>query len=397
MKPPEKKLFSPQRLGPLTLRNRSIRAAAFEGMCPGNLPTDALIDYHREVAAGGIGMTTVAYAAVERSGLSFGHQLLLDQQALPKLKELTAAVHKEGALCSIQIGHCGNMAKRSVTHSRPIAPSSKLNLYGPTYPKQMAISDIEKTARSFGRSVNLARSAGFDAVEVHAGHGYLISQFLSPYTNTRKDEYGGSLENRARFLKEVMREVQGAARNDIAVIVKINMQDGFSGGMETHECLEVAKMIERWGADALVLSGGFVSKAPMYILRGSMPIRVMSRFMKNPLMKVFIRAFGGKLIKDEEFHELYFLDQALKFREALNLPLVYVGGLLCRENIDTALEKNFEFVAMARALIQDPGFISKMLTNDLSRSSCDTCNYCIAKMYSREVTCIQNEIESSKV
>lgn len=394
MKATEKRLFSPHRLGPLTLRNRSIRAAAFEGMCPGNLPSDALIDYHKEVAAGGVGMTTVAYAAVERSGLSFGHQLLLDERALPKLTELTNAVHKGGALCSIQIGHCGNMAKRSISESRPIAPSSKINLYGPTFPREMTHSDIEKTARSFGRSVNLARSAGFDAVEVHAGHGYLISQFLSPYTNNRKDEYGGSLENRTRFLKEVMEQVKAAAHNDLAVIVKINMQDGFSGGMKTQECLEVAKMLERWGADALVLSGGFVSKAPMYILRGSMPIPVMSRFMTNPLMKIFVRIFGSMLIKDEQFSEVYFLEEALKFREALKMPLIYVGGLLSRDNIETALEKDFEFVAMARALIQDPGFINKMLDDELSRSSCDTCNYCIAKMYSREVTCIQNEFNN---
>ena len=391
MQPSEKKLFSPQRLGPLTLRNRSIRAAAFEGMCPGNLPTDALIDYHREVAAGGIGMTTVAYAAVERSGLSFGHQLLLDEQALPKLKELTDAVHKEGALCSIQIGHCGNMAKRSVTQSRPIAPSSKINLYGPTFPRQMTLSDIEKTARSCGRAVNLARSAGFDAVEVHAGHGYLISQFLSPYTNKRKDDFGGSLENRVRFLRMVMKEVKKAAKNDLAVLVKMNMRDGFKGGMEIEESLKVAKMLESWGADALVLSGGFVSRAPMFILRGSMPIQVMSKFMTNPMMKIFVRIFGSKLIKNEEFSEVYFLEEALKFRKALKMPLVYVGGLLSRDNIETALDKNFEFAAIARALIQDTGFINKMLADDLSRSLCDTCNYCIAKMYSREVTCIQNE------
>jgi len=387
----EKRLFSPFHLGPITLRNRTIRAAAFEGMCPENLPSDALINYHREVAAGGIGMTTVAYAAIEPSGLSFKHQLLLNEQALPKLKDLTQAVHDEGALCSIQIGHCGNMAKRSVTKMRPMAPTSKVNLYGPTFPRRMNASDIKRTARSFGQAVELARSAGFDAVEVHAGHGYLISQFLSPYTNDRKDEFGGSLENRTRFLKMVMHEVRKAAQNEIAVVVKVNMRDGFQGGLEIQESLEVAKMLEKWGADALVLSGGFVSKAPMYILRGSMPIKVMARFIRNPLMKFFVRAFGSTLIKDEEFREVYFLEEALKFREALSLPLVYVGGLLSREKIEGVLEKNFELVAMARALIQDPGFINGMLREDLSHSSCDTCNYCIAKMYSREVTCIQNE------
>ena len=189
----------------------------------------------------------------------------------------------------------------------------------------------------------------------------------------------------------VMQEVKEASQNEIAVLVKVNMRDGFQGGMEIEEGLEVAKMLEKWGADALVLSGGFVSKAPMYILRGSMPIKVMSRFMTNPLMKIFVGTFGSMLIKDEKFSEAYFLEQALKFRQALDIPLVYVGGLLSREKIEVVLDRDFELVAMARALIQDPRFINKMLEKDLTHSSCDTCNYCIAKMYSREVSCIQND------
>ena len=137
-------LFTPYQLGPLTLRNRVIRAAAFEGMCPGNRVSEKLIDYHRSVAAGGVGMTTVAYAAVHRSGLSFPHQLWLNDAAIPELRKLTDAVHREGAACSIQLGHCGNMAKRAVTKSRPMAPSARLNLYGPTFPKAMSLSEIDE-------------------------------------------------------------------------------------------------------------------------------------------------------------------------------------------------------------------------------------------------------------
>ena len=141
-------------------------------------------------------------------------------------------MHREGAACSIQIGHCGNMAKASLSGSRPMAPTSRINLYGPTFPRAMNRTDIQAVARNFGKAVHLARESGFDAVEVHAGHGYLISQFLSPYTNHRKDEFGGSLENRARFMRLVMEEVKSAAGNDIAVLVKMNMRDGFPGGME---------------------------------------------------------------------------------------------------------------------------------------------------------------------
>jgi 2,4-dienoyl-CoA reductase-like NADH-dependent reductase (Old Yellow Enzyme family) len=315
-------LFTPFKLGPITLRNRTIRAAAFEGMCPGNLPSDSLFKYHSDVAAGGIGMTTVAYAAVERSGLSFPHQLWLNQAVVPGLRKITDAVHNEGAACSIQIGHCGNMSKSSIAGTRPLAPSAGINLYVPTLTHRMNKSDIQSVVKSFGSAVNLAREAGFDAVEVHAGHGYLISQFLSPYTNHRKDSFGGSLENRARFMLMVMEEVKKMAGNDIAVLVKTNMRDGFKGGTEIDECIEIAKMLQDAGADALVLSGGFVSRAPMYVMHGIMPMKVFAYYIENKLMSFFVNLVGNYLVKQVPFTEAYFLENALKFRKALSLPLV---------------------------------------------------------------------------
>ncbi len=390
-------LFTPYKLGPVRLRNRVIRAAAFEGMCPGNSPSEELFNFHKSLAAGGVAMTTIAYAAVDRSGLSFPHQLLLRKEVVPELRRLTDAVHKEGAACSIQIGHCGNMTKSSVTGSRPMAPTSRINLYGPNFPREMNRRDIHDMAQSFGKAVHLARESGFDAVEVHAGHGYLISQFLSPSTNRRKDEFGGSLENRARFMRMVMGEVKKAAGNETAVLVKMNMQDGFKGGMEPGESLGVAKILEQSGADALVLSGGFVSKAPMYILRGEMPVRILAHFIENRLLKTFVSLFGNRLIRSEPFKEAYFLEDALKFREHLQLPLVYVGGLISHEKINEVLDKGFEMVAIARALIKDPDFVNKLLHQELSRSSCDTCNYCIAVMYTHAVSCIQNEDQNPKI
>jgi 2,4-dienoyl-CoA reductase-like NADH-dependent reductase (Old Yellow Enzyme family) len=390
-------LFTPYKLGAIRLRNRMIRAAAFEGMCPHNSPSEELLNFHKALAAGGVAMTTVAYAAVDRSGLSFPHQLWLRKEVVPELKRLTHAVHKEGAACSIQIGHCGNMAKASVTGSRPMAPTSRINLYGPTFPGAMKRTEIQDVVGSFGKAVHLARESGFDAVEVHAGHGYLISQFLSPFTNKRKDEFGGSLENRARFMRRVMEEVKRAAGKDIAVLVKMNMRDGIQGGMDLDESLEVAGILEQEGADALVLSGGFVSKAPMYILHGAMPVKILAHYMENRLLKVFVRLFGNQLIKSEPFKEAYFLEDALRFRARLKLPLVYVGGLISQEKIIEVLDKGFELVAMARALIKDPDFINKMLHQELSRSTCDTCNYCIAVMYTRAATCIQNEEQDPEI
>ena len=390
----ESKLFSPVTFGPLTLRNRTIRSAAFESMCPENTPTQMLLDYHRSVAAGGVGMTTVAYAAVTQSGLSFDRQLWLRPSIIPRLHELTKAVHDEGAAVGIQIGHCGNMSHKNICGVTPISASSGFNLYSPTFVRGMEKEELPEMAKAYGNAVNLARKAGFDAVEVHAGHGYLISQFLSPYTNHRKDEYGGSLENRMRFMDMVMEEVMKAAGNDMAVFVKMNMRDGFKGGMELDETLEVARTLQNeCGAHALILSGGFVSRAPMYVMRGSMPIHTMTHYMPFGWLPLGVKMAGRFMIPSEPFKEAYFLEDALKFRAALKMPLVYVGGLISREKIDEVLNDGFEFVSMARALLNDPSFVNKMKEDKHARCDCGHSNYCIARMYSIEMAChkhIQN-------
>lgn len=383
-------LFTPAQIGPLTLRNRSIRAAAFEGMSPHHNVSQQLIDYHVSVAAGGIGMTTVAYASVTQSGLSFPHQLWLRANIVPQLKQLTDAVHAQGAAASIQIGHCGNMAKHHTAGGRPVSASSRINLYAPSWPKAMTKADIEQMAAQFGEAVRLARQAGFDAVEVHAGHGYLISQFLSPYTNHRTDDFGGSLQNRMRFMQRVMEQVMDAAGGQTAVLVKMNMNDGFAAGMQNEEALEVAKELERMGVHALVLSGGFVSRAPMYVMRGAMPVGTLSQHMDNVFMRVLVRLFGKLLVPDVPFKENYFLNDARVFRQALKMPLVYVGGILSKENIEQALAEGFDAVAIARALIENPDLIKNILHHQLNRSTCDTCNHCIAVMYNGPFVCKQH-------
>lgn len=383
-------LFTPVTLGPLTLRNRSIRSAAFESMCPGNVPSPQLLDYHRSVAAGGVGMTTVAYAAVTRSGLSFDRQLWMRPEIVPGLSELTDAVHAEGAAASIQLGHCGNMSHKSICGCLPVGASSGFNLYSPTFVRGLRADELPEMAKAYGRSVCLAREAGFDAVEIHAGHGYLISQFLSPSTNHRKDEFGGTLANRMRFMEMVMEEVMKAAGNDMAVLVKMNIRDGFRGGMELDESLQVARKLQELGAHALVLSGGFVSKAPMYVMRGEMPIRTMTHYMTCWWLKYGVRLVGKYMIPSVPFREAYFLEDALKFREALDIPLVYVGGLVSRQKIEEVLNHGFEAVQMGRALLNEPDFVNRMRREENARCNCRHSNYCIARMYTLDMTCHQH-------
>ncbi len=381
-------LFTPGKIGPLTLRNRTIRAAAYEGMCPGNAPSEQLFNYHTAVAAGGIGMTNIAYAAVTQSGLSFERQLWMRKEIIPGLRKLTDAIHKEGAAASIQLGHCGNMSHKRICGCTPVGASSGFNLYSPTLVRGLNPSELPAMARAYGEAVNLAREAGMDAVEIHAGHGYLISQFLSPYTNHRSDEYGGSLANRMRFMKMCMAEVMKAAGSDMAVTVKMNMRDGFKGGMEIDECLEVARTLQdECGVHALVLSGGFVSRAPMYVMRGTMPIRTLTHYMPWGYLPIGVRMVGKYMIPSVPFKEAYFLEDALKFRKALHMPLIYVGGLIARDKIEEVLNDGFQFVAMARALVNDPGFVNRMKTDTHARVDCGHSNYCVARIYTRDMVC----------
>ena len=392
----ESAIFTPCKIGPVELRNRVIRSAAFENMAYGNSPSQDLFNYHTAVAKGGVGMTTVAYAAVNRSGLSFDGQLWMRKEIVPELRKMTDAIHSYGAKVSIQLGHCGNMTHRATCGCTPVGASSGFNLYSPTWARALKKDEILSLVEDFGTAVDLAREAGFDCVEIHCGHGYLISQFLSPYTNRRRDEFGGSLENRMRFMKLVMANVLKHAGSDMGVIAKVNMHDGFKGGMQTEECLEVAKELEKMGVHALVLSAGFVSRAPMEVMRGSMPLKTLAHYMD---MKHFWwlkagLALGGRiLIPSVPYKEAYFLDDAKVFRKELKMPLIYVGGMTSKAKMEEVLSEGFTALQVARALVRDTEFVNKLRSGEQECSQCGHSNYCIGRMYTLEMkchTCVEN-------
>ena len=381
------KLFTPCKLGPIELTNRTIRSAAFEGMCPGGHPAPALIEHHRAMAAGRVGLTTVAYAAVTPGGRTFAHQMWVHEGIKDELRSLTDAIHREGGAAALQIGHAGFMADRAVTGKPVLAPSRVLNLYGLTLPRPMTETDIAELIDAFGRATTIAREAGFDAIELQAGHGSLISQFLSPYTNRRKDRWGGSLPGRARLLCEALRAVRTAAGKEVAVLVKMNLRDGFEGGLEVSEAVQIARLAQQEGADALVLSGGFANRTPMYILRGDVPLDELIAGERNHLKKLGMTLFGKLVIRSFPFSEAYFFDLAQQIVGTVSLPLVLVGGLQSRAIIDRVLESGFDFVAMARALICEPDFVVRLASVEPAVSRCEPCNRCMASMYHGEQRC----------
>ena len=376
----------------MTLRNRTIRSAAFESMCPGHEPSQMLYDYHTSVARGGVGMTTVAYAAVEKSGLSFDRQLVMRPEIIPGLRRLTEGIHKEGAAAGIQLGHCGNMSHKEICGCIPVGASTGFNLYSPTIVRGLRRDELPAHAKNFGRAVNLAREAGFDSVEIHCGHGYLIDQFLNTYFNRRRDEYGGSLENRMRFMSMCMEEVMKAAGNDMAVVVKMNMRDGLKRpGTTIEESIEIAKRLQQLGTHAIVLSGGLVSATPMYVMRGEMPIHTMTHYMDKAWLKYGVRACGKMMVPTVPYQEAFFLEDALRFRQAMpDMKFIYVGGLVAGDKINEVLSHGFEAVQMARSLLNEPDFVNRLKENPHHQCGCRHSNYCIARMYSVDMACHQH-------
>ncbi len=378
-------LFSPLRLGPLTLRNRVIKTATYEGMTPGGVPSPSLTRHHAELARGGVAMTTLAYAAVSLEGRTFDDQLWLRADVVPALRALTDAVHREGAAASIQLAHAGAFTKSIALGRGPaISASAGVNAYGIAAGRPLAramdAGDRERVACEMVAAAQHARDAGFDAVELHLGHGYLLSQWLSPATNRRRDEHGGALENRLRFPLEIARRVRDAVASEVAVIAKTNLDDGFPGGLGIDDAIGIARALEAAGLDALVLSGGFVSRSAMYLLRGGRPLAEMIDVEKSALQRVALRVLGPLLVPAVPYEPLYFLPLARRVREAVRMPLCLLGGVTEREHADEALAAGFDLVAMGRALLHDPSRVARWASGVSEPSGCTHCNRCITEM-----------------
>ena len=390
----ENKIFEEAHIGPLTLRNRTIRSAAFESMCPGHEPSQMLYDYHTSVARGGIGMTTVAYAAVEESGLSFDRQLVMRPEIVPGLRHLTDGIHAEGAAAGIQLGHCGNMSHRAICGCTPVGACNGFNMYSPTIVRGLRKDELAPMARKFGDAVRLARESGFDSVEIHCGHGYLIDQFLNTTYNHRSDEFGGTLENRMRFMTMCVEEAMEAAGSDIAVIAKMNMRDGQKKpGTTIEESIQIARRLQSLGVHALVLSGGLVSKTPMYVMRGEMPIKTMTHYMEPSKwwLAAGVRMCGKMMVPTVPYQEAYFLEDALRFRREMpDMKFIYVGGLVAGDVINEVLSHGFEAVQMARSVLNEPDFVNHLKEDPHYRCGCRHSNYCIGRMYSVEMACHQH-------
>jgi 2,4-dienoyl-CoA reductase-like NADH-dependent reductase (Old Yellow Enzyme family) len=373
--------FAPAKLGPITLRNRVIKSATFEGRSRGALVSDELIAFHREMAAGGVGMTTVAYCAVAPEGRTERHQIYWRDEAMPGLRKLTDAVHGEGAAISAQIGHAGPVADPRSNRLPAISASRTFSPLGLTMTRAATPADIVRVVQAHATAARLAAEAGFDAVEIHLGHNYLASAFLSPRLNRRRDDYGGSLDNRARFPRAVARAVRDAVGGRIAILAKLNLEDGVRGGLTVDESVQVARWLDEDGSlDALEMTAGSSLLNPMYLFKGPAPLREFARAMRQPV-KIGVQLFGRTRLHDYPYQDGYLLEDARRVRAAVRMPMVLLGGVTNRAVIDQAMAAGFQFVAMGRALLREPDLVNRMIDDAKVRSRCSHCNRCMPTIY----------------
>ncbi|MBF4160193.1 NADH:flavin oxidoreductase [Nocardioides acrostichi] len=368
--------LAPAELGPVRLRNRVIKAATYEGLSHRGRVTRDLLDFHLAYARGGVGMTTVAYCAVSADGRTDKHQIHWTDEALPGLRTLTEAVHAEGAAVSAQIGHAGPVADPRSAGRHALAPSSRLTA---TMTRTHAIdrAGIERVVRAHAQAARRAIECGFDAVEVHLGHNYLLSSFLSPRLNRRDDEYGGSLENRARFPRQVLRAVREAVGDRIAVLVKLNMDDGVPGGFWLDEAIGVAQWLEADGTcDALEMTAGSSLENPMYLFKGDAPLEEFAAVMPQPI-RLGVKLVGRRFIRAYPYRDAYLLQHARQVRAAVDLPMVLLGGIVDRASMDLAMSTGFDYVAMGRALLRKPDLVNRIAADASTPSLCIHCNKCM--------------------
>ena len=380
------KAFTPVSIGPLKLKNRFIKAATNEGMCKGGLVTKGLAKFHENMAKGGVAMTTVAYCATSKDGQTFVDQAHLSPETVPDFKVLTEAVHKHDTAAQAQITHAGafTFLPKDFSSKKPVSANGGFNKFGVMTgrykKKKMDKDDMAAMADEFVSAALHAREAGFDAVEIHMGHGYLLAQFITPLYNSRKDDYGGSIQKRMKFPAEVLSKVLDAVGKDMAVTVKYSQTDGVPKGNQIDDGIEIAKILQSTGAHMAQLSNGLNVESISTMFGNPLP-KVPRAKPSNPIIRVAMAMEKFKPEDTRRFKQIYSMDTAPQIRAAVDMPLCYLGGVQSMENINAAMDAGFETIGLGRTLIFDPNFINDLKSGAQTQSACTACNQCVLLMY----------------
>lgn len=365
-----RRLFDETTLGGVPLRNRLVRSATWEGMCDADgRPTAKLAACYGTLARGGVGLLITGYAFVTPEGRELPGQLGAHRDDFADgMRALCAAVHREGGAICLQLVHTGGQARSKAIGCQPVAPSAVQPAQYPELPRELAAGDIAALAGQFGAAAARARDWGFDAVQLHAAHGYLINQFLSPLTNRRPDSYGGSVENRCRFLLEVCRAVRQATGPGFPVLVKLNGSDNLEGGLELDDALVAARLLDEEGVAAIEVSGGTPGSGSLNPVRQGIDSREL---------------------------EAYNLVLADRVKAAVNCPVMVVGGLRSFELVEGIIRRQeADYVALSRPLIREPDLPRRWQEGDERHARCISCNGCFKPgLKEGGIYCVVDRIE----
>jgi len=375
-------LFEPISLNGMALRNRIVKSATAENMAtPEGLPTNDTRRFYERLAWGGAGLIITGYAYVNRVGQASPLQSGAHTDAIiPEWRKITDAVHERGAKIAMQIVHGGRQTKpKGVGGRQSVAPSAVPNLLYFTRPRPMTEDEIWQTVRDFGDAAARVKESGFDAVQIHAAHGYLLSGFLSPLTNRRRDDWGGDPERRFRFLSEVYRAVRQAVGVDFPVLCKLNIDDFALIGVTPRDSFPAARRLAQMGLDALEISGG-IWETSLNTWRGDAPVGILARG-RSPLVRLYLRIAFGLQKLCTPFREAYFLPYAEKLKATLNIPLILVGGIRRPDVAEQILETGqADLISMARPLIREPDLPNKWWAGDRVAAECQSCNRCLCEI-----------------
>lgn len=345
-------LFEETQINGMTLPNRFVRSATWSGMATKEgACTPQLVNLMTNLAQGGVGLIITGHAYVRQDGQAGPNQLgVYSDELLPGLRDMVQTVHDHGGKIVLQLAHAGFFANAKLTGKIPLAPSAIEDLAN-TPRREMTHQDIQEVIEAFGDAAMRAREAGFDGVQIHAAHGYLLSQFLSPLLNHRTDAYGGAIDNRARPLLEVFQAVRGAVGRDYPVLVKMNSRDFMDGGLVVEDSVQVGSMLEQEGIDAIELSGGL----PMARETGSIRKGITS-----------------------EDREAYFKDEARAYKEVLSVPLILVGGIRSFQVAERLVTAGVaDYLSMSRPFIREPNLINRWRSGDLRKATCISDSLCL--------------------
>jgi len=374
-------LFEKTNIKSMQLKNRLVRSATFERMFDKEgYPTSELSQLYGKLARGGVGLIITGYATVSAEGKMPYAARIDSDDLIPKFREITKMVHENDCRIAMQINHAGRQTLRGLA-GKPIAPSAVKNKITFSVPREMTDEDIERVIDDYVKAALRVKEAGFDAVHIHAAHGMLINQFISPYTNRRKDQWGGSLENRIRFLKEIYLRCRKNLGDSYPILVKLNAYDNMKGGLKLNEGIRTAQIAAEMGFDGIEVSCGLLVEDSLSSLRGDLPVDVLiddlKTFDKNPVLRFIMRHFGKKIIKVPPFTIGYNSEAARLIKERVKVPVFTVGGMHDPQiMIDTIQKGEADYISLCRPLILDPNFPLKIKEGNLSSSKCLRCNHC---------------------